>query len=169
MATDENKNIWALIQRAQQKQGQLQEKLEEVQQWLAKLYTLIDQGRAILGDEPINTGFHEPESKPASQTPSKPEMTKPEKIREILEASNQPMKVRKIYDAFVDRYGPIKGKNGITIIRNALSKKSQWFVQNAEDKTWYLKDKDYPKNRCLMHHICFTVKRMQRMGHNGEV
>lgn len=144
MVTDEEKKLLALIAKARQKRekrDQLQRELEETQGWLSKFDAFMDQ----LMNQPDDIAPSKSETKPAKKRPLQHEKTNPEKIREILKASDEPMKVRKIYDALIDKFGPMKGENGITIIRNALGKKSQWFVQDIEDKTWRLKGKDYPK------------------------
>jgi hypothetical protein len=146
MATDEDKKFLVLIAKAKQKRekrDRLQRELEETQGWLNKFDALMEQ----LMDQPDDIISYKSETKPAKKTSLHHEKTKPEKIREILEASDQPMKVRQIFDAYNKRYEPIPGNNGITIIRNALGKKSQWFVQNTEDKTWCLKGRDYPKKQ----------------------
>ncbi len=151
MTTNEEEKFATLIAKARQKRDRLQRELGEIQDWLNKFDDFIDQANRLFEDESNRIVSYTSEIKHTRKRPYLREKTKPEKIREILETSGQPMKVRQIYNEFVKKFGEIPGKYGPTIIRNTLGKKPIWFAQNIEDKTWYLKDKNYPKKQIDSH------------------
>jgi len=152
MIGPEDNSITPLVEKMQRKRDELLKELEKVQEWLNQMDVIINRGKAIIGAEPaIN---HEPpaktlidEEKPETKAgrilrliEEKPDAEKSyaEKIKKLFEELGG-MRVPKIDAQFRERNWPINGKNRNQIIRNALHRKSEWFVLSKDNKIWDLR------------------------------
>ena len=141
MGASDDKSIMAVIVKMQRKRDHLQKELEKVQEWLGQVYAFINQGKAIIGDEPKNVVVGKPESPAVGLGLVK---TNAEKIKKLFETSGK-MTIPAINDAFLSRNWPINSKsrkNRLQVLKNTLLSKPDWFVKDETAKTWGLKERE---------------------------
>ncbi len=159
MVDQEEKSITALISKMQRKKDDLLTELEKVQKWLTTVESIINQGKAIVGEpEPVigeisgtlskvSAEIHGevelPETKAGRILRLIGEKTHAEKIKEILSEGKR-LKLQEISDEFTARNWPINSKslkNRLQVIKNNLVGKvgKAWFDYDESTKTWGLK------------------------------